>query len=697
MPSTNLEQFMLELINDARLDPIGNASRYISSYSPLTGKQSNIQNAFNSFGVNGSALASAFSALSPVQPLAFNDQLATAARNHTQLMINNNSQSHQLPGEPALGTRITNAGYTGWTSLGENIFAKMDDVLYGHAAFMVDWGAGPNGMQSPPGHRDNIMSSTFREAGIGILSGTGSNVGPLAVTQDLGTRGTTGVFVLGVAYNDTVVPDRFYTAGEGLAGLTVGIAGGGSTSSSSSGGYSLQTTLTGSRTITLSGAGLPGTVSFTTTLSNGQNIKFDVVNGNELRTSVSGTIAGPVSIIQGLGVTGLSLTTNDAVSRTFNGTNGGDALAALGTGNDLFRAGLGTNTVNGGPGTDSATYSFNSTQATITQSGGSWIVSGPGQTDTLTNVEFALFPDRTVTLGGGAVAARRGDFNRDGTSDLVLQGGTYVVEWFANGGRYSGGNAVASNLPAGWLIVGGGDLNGDGNNDLLLQGGSNVVAWFLNGSGSLASAAVLTNTLPSGWNVVGTGDFNRDGTRDVLLRGGGNVVNWIMQGGNVIGANVLSNALPSTWQVVGTGDLNRDGSSDIVLQGGSTVVEWLVGPTGGYQSGATLTSSLPFGWLVRGTGDFNGDATDDLLVHGGGTVVDWIMQNGAVVGGNVLTTTLPSGWTPVATGDYNGDATTDIALHGGTNVVDWIMRNGQVVGGNVLSNALPGGWRVAPI
>ena len=87
MPATASEQRFLERINSARLDPLGNAARYISDYAPLTSGNSDIQSALNYFGVNGSLLLQQFSALVPVQPLAFNDALAAAARNPNLAMI----------------------------------------------------------------------------------------------------------------------------------------------------------------------------------------------------------------------------------------------------------------------------------------------------------------------------------------------------------------------------------------------------------------------------------------------------------------------------------------------------------------------------------------------------------------------------------------------------------------------------------
>ena len=111
-----------EYINDARLNPKENAGRYISSYDPLKSVDPEIQSALNFFSVSGAALLSQYNGLMPAQPLAWNDAIASAARAHSQAMITADTQSHQLPGEPGLGARITAAGYS-WNTLGENVFA----------------------------------------------------------------------------------------------------------------------------------------------------------------------------------------------------------------------------------------------------------------------------------------------------------------------------------------------------------------------------------------------------------------------------------------------------------------------------------------------------------------------------------------------------------------------------------------------
>ena len=304
---TDLEQLMLEYINDARLDPYHNAGRYLTSADPLTSSDPDIQGAINFFGVVGSAYYNAIIALPPVQPLAWNETLAGTARAHNAKMIAGDEQSHQVTSqsEADLPTRVTAAGYT-WSAIGENVFAFAKSDIQGHAAFMIDWGgnASTNGMQSPPGHRNNIMgvgnvSSLFREIGIGITpeANLSTSVGPLVMTEDFGNRPSlTGPIILGVAYND-LDSNKFYTPGEGYANLTVSVAGGGNVTSWASGGYTLETTA-GNETITFSGADLSGNVTVTTTLSASQNIKLDIIrSGNTSILATSTSVAARAIVV----------------------------------------------------------------------------------------------------------------------------------------------------------------------------------------------------------------------------------------------------------------------------------------------------------------------------------------------------------------------------------------------------------------
>lgn len=438
MPSTALEQYMLELVNDARMDPMGDAARYISGYAPLTSAQSNIQSALTYFGVNGSQLLAAYQALVPVQPVAFNDKLATAARAHSSAMLAAGTQAHQLPGEAELGQRATNAGYS-WRALGENVYAYAEDMLFGHAGFMVDWGgsAATGGMQSPPGHRMNIMGASFREVGVGVVTGgVPGGVGPNLVTEDFGSAGTQGALILGVAYSDTN-RDGFYEPGEGLAGL-IATVGADQAQSGDSGGYTLTSALTGQQYVTLSGGGLAGSVVVRVALSDGsgagQNVKLDVVDGTTLKVSASAVVIGAVQTVRALGVQALSISLGDGVGRTLVGNAGGDTLTGGagddtilgGAGDDTIDGGTGSNSLDGGGGTNTAVFSFASSAGTVARSGTSWVVTGPGTRDVLSN--FAAFRFTDQTLSDLSVIPLVGSSFLDGPGNQTYRGtGTQTV------------------------------------------------------------------------------------------------------------------------------------------------------------------------------------------------------------------------------------------------------------------------------
>lgn len=377
------EQLFLELINEARLDPLGSAARYITSYAPLGSSNEDIQSALNFFGVNGAALQAAFAALTPVGALAWNDALGTAADKHNAAMIAADQQSHQLPGEAELGTRLTAEGYA-WSTAGENVYAFSLSTLYGHAGLMIDWGTGPDGMQSPAGHRANIMRSAYREIGIAVASETDftTDVGPQVVTQDLGAR-SGRYFVLGVAYTDNNA-NRFYSIGEGRGDLVVQV-GAASATSAASGGYSLEVAQ-GPVAVTLSGGGLSGVVTVSAAIGI-ENLKLDVVNGDTLLTSGSLALTGgTISTLRGLGARGLNLSAG-AGDQTVEGTSGSDVLTG-GAGND---------TLMGHAGDDIAVYSGNRADYHVTVEGEGFRVidlrAGGDGSDLAIGIETFRFAD----------------------------------------------------------------------------------------------------------------------------------------------------------------------------------------------------------------------------------------------------------------------------------------------------------------
>jgi serralysin len=290
---TVFEQSMLEYINRARTNPAGEYDVAMDASDADAG----IANALQYFGVDMDVYRSQMASYDAVAPLAWNDGLATAADRHSQLMIDMDRQSHNLPGEAGLETRITDAGYSGWSNLSENIFAYTQDALYGHVGFMVDWGYDDadfdvngarysdwqnrgDGIQDPPGHRNAILSASLQDIGISALAedDASTGVGPWVVTQNFGQIGGYNPAQLLGVFIDDADGDQFYDTGEGQGGITVmatNQASGNvvSTTTWNSGGYQMELD-SGTYTVQFSGGTLDGLAQYTATIAS-QNIKLD--------------------------------------------------------------------------------------------------------------------------------------------------------------------------------------------------------------------------------------------------------------------------------------------------------------------------------------------------------------------------------------------------------------------------------------
>jgi uncharacterized protein YkwD len=90
--------------------------------------------------------------------------LTASARAHNLKMAADNTMSHQLPGEPWLGTRVSREGYN-WSYVGENIAWNSDMSLAGikHLESVMYNETAPNN-----GHRLNILSRSYRDVGVDV-------------------------------------------------------------------------------------------------------------------------------------------------------------------------------------------------------------------------------------------------------------------------------------------------------------------------------------------------------------------------------------------------------------------------------------------------------------------------------------------------------------------------------------------------
>jgi uncharacterized repeat protein (TIGR02059 family) len=135
-----------------------------------------------------------------------------------------------------------------------------------------------------------------------------------------------------------------------------------------------------------------------------QNIEFAVIVGDNV--TIRGG-AGQNIVFAGAGSQNIRLGPGDdelhgGDGNDWVGSQGGDDKLYGDAGNDVLYGGTGNDTLDGGTGVDIALFQYNIDQYQITQNAnGSWTISNAIEgTDTLTNIEFAEFANKTITLTG---------------------------------------------------------------------------------------------------------------------------------------------------------------------------------------------------------------------------------------------------------------------------------------------------------
>lgn len=425
------EQMIMELTNAFRLDPRGEFDRLIADAASRSAADPAVSSALRYFQVDMDALRAALDALSPVAPLAWSESLADAALAHSELMRDENQQSHRVSRdgawlEPDLGGRAQAVGYD-YLRLGENVFAYVDSPEHGHAAMVIDWGVGPGGMQDPAGHRNNLLDGAFMEMGVGVTQGAAGagQVGPYVLTQNLGVSFGSTPMILGVIHDDAD-GDGAYDMGEGRGGVQVAVSGA-QTLSWEAGGY--QIAAQGPVELSFSGGGLAAPVRVALEVASA-NVKVDLADDGALRASVSVAALENVRAIALLGtddidaegMAGAQSLTGNAGANRLTGRGGADALDG-GAGRDkLFGGGgedalwgrNGADRLQGGAGADALRGGAG--RDLLLGGGGADLLVGGGGADTLRGG-----PGQD-TLRGGAGADRFVFAPGDGR-DLVLDFG----------------------------------------------------------------------------------------------------------------------------------------------------------------------------------------------------------------------------------------------------------------------------------
>jgi hypothetical protein len=203
MQPTAHQQYLLELINRARLNPQAEAQQLL---------RGNLNE-----GLPGETITA-----TPKQPLAFNSSLNQAANGHCQWMIQSNTFSHRGVDGSRVGHRATKAGYR-WNSISENLGLLSttsrpnlaEEMLQHHQNMFVD------STISNRSHRINMLKEDYQEVGIANASNVNGRTKNTLVCQNFGRDGNIDSFLTGVVYRDQVNRDNFYTVGEGIGNVTI--------------------------------------------------------------------------------------------------------------------------------------------------------------------------------------------------------------------------------------------------------------------------------------------------------------------------------------------------------------------------------------------------------------------------------------------------------------------------------------------
>lgn len=336
MALTAAEQYLLELINRARLDPFAEALRL-------------------GVDLNAGLAAGTITAASK-QVLAPNALLETAAIKHSQWMIQTDVISHMGANGSTPYQRAVAEGYKpGW--IAENIAWRGSTGSLNLESY-IDIQHKDLFLSS--GHRTNMLSATYREVGLAQESGTvrygGVDYRSSMVTELFGASGTTK-FITGVAYSDA---DRngFYSMGEGVGGVSLAAAGK-SALTASAGGYALSVEAANA-VHALGVSGKVGATGFSLKIDmTAGNVKLDIVNGSHVMSSGTITLVTGLNSVTLLGLDPLNANGN-ALANTLKGNSGNNRLTGYdgndrldgGAGNDFVWSGLGDDTAVGGTGND---------------------------------------------------------------------------------------------------------------------------------------------------------------------------------------------------------------------------------------------------------------------------------------------------------------------------------------------------------
>ena len=321
-----------------------------------------------------------------------------------------------------------------------------------------------------------------------------------------------------------------------------------------------------------------------------------------------------------------------------------------------------------------------------TDFGASWIVTGDFNHDGTLDVITGTGAPNTISvlIGNGdgtfqapvnyagifdqsVAAVATGDFNGDGTLDLAIvsdylqsTGYVYIMLGNPDGTFQSPGPEIAlGNAPAGVVAA---DFNADGNLDLAVSSPfSGLISILLgNGDGTFGPRNdFAVDILPT---QMVCGDLNNDGIIDIAAIGSYYDIATLICKGD--GTFTAPRYLPSSGKpsAIAAGDINGDGRLDLVVGNyGSGTVSVFLGSAEGLQPRVDYNAgNLTLGVVL---GDFNGDGKLDVAATTA-PGLSMLLGNGDGTLQSPLSTLVltSSPQSPLVAGDFNQDGRLDVVF-----------------------------------
>lgn len=233
-----------------------------------------------------------------------------------------------------------------------------------------------------------------------------------------------------------------------------------------------------------------------------------------------------------------------------------------------------------------------------------------------------------------------------------------------------------------------GDFNRDGSPDLVTANFlTNDISLILGSSnGVLTSVGTFKTELGLGPRSVVVGDFNRDGSLDVATADFNSSTVSVFLGNSISGGFAIATNFALGDGAIGpifiaTTDLNRDGKLDLITANFSTAnISILFGDGfGNFNSVVKLDLTGAIGPRAIATSDFNRDGNPDLAIANFNTNNIFILLgdgNGGFAPPVILD--LKGGQQPfsIVAADFNRDGLMDLATANGSNSVSVLLGNG---------------------